>query len=258
MKTSILKLIAAALCLAWALGGRAVELLPTDDRVMIENFQIKPGDSRLVDVLMESSVPWTTLEAHVLLPEGLELVAPDKGEIDPEQYYYDTGDIIGLSRNFWDKSLVSGPEADKFKENKKNYVLAYDSSPKSSSETFGIFIWAQLPGYLIMGNGTYNLVQIKLKAAETFAGGEIVIHGVKFASYSNGEHYESGSSYSEVECSGQPYRAMVTLPPTAISEVKAAQSDAAESRIFDLQGRPVTGQPAPGIYIQDGKKVLVK
>lgn len=44
---------------------------------------------------------------------------------------------------------------------------------------------------------------------------------------------------------------------TAIEEV-AAQAPAADTSIYDLQGRKVAGKLTPGIYIRDGKKVLVK
>ena len=48
-----------------------------------------------------------------------------------------------------------------------------------------------------------------------------------------------------------------SLLPDGIDDVKAAS--AGESRMYDLQGRALNGEPAtPGIYVKDGKKVLVK
>ena len=47
-------------------------------------------------------------------------------------------------------------------------------------------------------------------------------------------------------------------PTDAIEELKA-EGEAGESRIYDLQGRVLNGEPAtPGIYVKDGKKILVK
>ncbi len=43
--------------------------------------------------------------------------------------------------------------------------------------------------------------------------------------------------------------------PTGISSVRAAGSD---SRLYDLQGRRVEGQPAKGLYISNGKKIMIK
>ena len=43
--------------------------------------------------------------------------------------------------------------------------------------------------------------------------------------------------------------------PTGISSVRVAGSD---MRLYDLQGRRVEGQPAKGLYISNGKKVIIK
>lgn len=43
--------------------------------------------------------------------------------------------------------------------------------------------------------------------------------------------------------------------PTGISSVRTAGSDA---RLYDLQGRRVEGQPAKGLYISSGRKVMIK
>lgn len=43
--------------------------------------------------------------------------------------------------------------------------------------------------------------------------------------------------------------------PTGISSVRVAGSD---TRLYDLQGRRVEGQPAKGLYISNGKKIIIK
>jgi len=42
---------------------------------------------------------------------------------------------------------------------------------------------------------------------------------------------------------------------TGISSLRTVGSDA---RLYDLQGRRIEGQPAKGLYISNGKKVVVK
>ena len=43
--------------------------------------------------------------------------------------------------------------------------------------------------------------------------------------------------------------------PTGISSVRVVSSD---TRLYDLQGRRVEGQPAKGLYISNGKKIIIK
>ena len=43
--------------------------------------------------------------------------------------------------------------------------------------------------------------------------------------------------------------------PTGIGSVRVAGSD---TRLYDLQGRRVEGQPVKGLYISNGKKVIIK
>lgn len=43
----------------------------------------------------------------------------------------------------------------------------------------------------------------------------------------------------------------------AISGIADVESDAVQAKVFDMQGRVVTGKPAPGIYIVNGRKVFV-
>jgi hypothetical protein len=42
---------------------------------------------------------------------------------------------------------------------------------------------------------------------------------------------------------------------TGISSLRIVGSDA---RLYDLQGRRIEGQPVKGLYISNGKKVVVK
>lgn len=57
------------------------------------------------------------------------------------------------------------------------------------------------------------------------------------------------------------YQTMYTLPRSYLMEmatgIQSHYVDGEPSPLFDLQGRPVT-QPQTGIYIQDGKKILIE
>ena len=48
-----------------------------------------------------------------------------------------------------------------------------------------------------------------------------------------------------------------TNPATAIRSVKVA-ADSADDALYDLQGRRVTAPARPGLYIRNGKKVIVR
>lgn len=45
---------------------------------------------------------------------------------------------------------------------------------------------------------------------------------------------------------------------SAITDITAPDTTPSDSRTFDLMGREVKGTPAPGIYIRDGRKFIVK
>lgn len=43
----------------------------------------------------------------------------------------------------------------------------------------------------------------------------------------------------------------------AISGISDVDTDAAQAKVYDMQGRVVTGKPAPGLYIVSGRKVVI-
>ena len=258
MKKFYLKLAAAALCLSWSLSGMA-EITATSDYMYIESFQIKPGDTKLVDVWMQSSIPWMHLQGEIVLPEGLTLEALSPEEINAESYIYDKekfGEYAALSTNFTNRELMSGPWAGDYNPDKQKTSHLLYTELNGNKLTFVVY---SLQKINIMGDGEYQLFQLKLHAEEGFMGGNIEMcpGGFKFINYEGFSVYEGGTTDVEVEYSGQPYFIKVTLPPVGIEDVKAASTG--ESRYYDLQGRALKGEPAtPGIYVKDGKTVLVK
>ena len=231
------------------------------DRFYIEDFAIKPGDSQLVEVWLDSSIPWMHIfDGKIVLPEGLEFVPIDPEEVNTEYYLYDKNEFteyFALSTNFTKYELMSGPFASDFAMGGlKTSHSIWIKEKTSQSIRFVIPSYTKIE---IMGDGQYQVFQFKVKAAANFTGGEIEVcpDGFTFCTYWEMFDHNGSSSSTEVDLGGQPSRAHVFSVPTAVEDVKVTPA-ISDSRYYDLQGRPVTGQPAPGIYIQDGKKVLVK
>ena len=239
-------------------GEKTMTQMP--DHFYIEDFAIKPGDSQLVEVWLDSSIPWMHIsDGKIVLPEGLEFVPIDPEEVNTEYYLYDKEEFteyFALSTNFTKYELMSGRFASDFAMGglkTSHYIWIREKTSQS--------IRFVIPSYTkieIMGDGQYQVFQFKVKAADDFTGGEIEVcpDGFKFCTYWEMFDHNGSSSSTEVDLSGQPSRAHVFSAPVAVEDVKVTPA-AGDSRYYDLQGRPVTGTPAPGIYIHQGKKVVV-
>ena len=75
--------------------------------------------------------------------------------------------------------------------------------------------------------------------------------------------YPAGTYTLVVENSEEQYTATLTLPldDTAVRDLPSNQivnSQSVNSKWYDLSGRQLSTPPAKGIYIRDGKKVVVK
>lgn len=259
MKKFVLKMAATVLCMTAAASAGA-QMTQVPDRMFINDFSIKPGDSQIVDVWFENTKPWTMLEAHIFLPDGLKFAKMEKGEIDSEKYVFDAiDDVVALSLNFYDPTITCGEWAEKFKDSERTeYPSANLQYLVKDDNHLVILLTCNNFRYGIMGDGTYAMFQVKVQSAKDFTGGEISVcpDGVKYVSYDENTLKQGEPSAADIDTYGQPYYAHVTLPPVGIEDVKAAA--AADSPIFDLQGRVVTGTPAPGIYVKQGKKVVVE
>ena len=119
-KNSTVKLLAMAMCLGSAWGTVSAEEpeIPTvPDRVFINDFAIAPGETQLMEVWLENTVPWEWMYAIFELPKGLEMAAIDEGEL-PDDYTFDANGnskgnehMVALSKNFanqefWDEFKV--------------------------------------------------------------------------------------------------------------------------------------------------------
>jgi hypothetical protein len=47
-------------------------------------------------------------------------------------------------------------------------------------------------------------------------------------------------------------------PITSIDDISPVDNSTIDSPLYDLQGRRLTSQPSKGVFIQSGKKVVVK
>ena len=114
----------------------------------------------------------------------------------------------------------------------------------------------------IMGNGQYQMMQFKVKATDTFKGGDIEVcpDGFSFLTYHEFYAHEGGSSTTETTCNGEPSRARVTLDtgPSAVTDLKASGVVEGDGVYYNLMGQPMTHPTQPGIYIHNGQKVVVK
>ena len=259
MKNSLLKMAVAVLCMTAAASAGA-QMTQVPDRMFINDFSIKPGETKIVEVWFENTKPWRFLESHFYMPEGLEVVMLEKDDVEGMDYYFTWYSWTAISDYFCYPSHTFGYWAERFKDQERT-VPAYELTSNLVGNHLMAFFTPLIPSMHtgIMGDGTYPMFMMKVKASEDFTGGviEVCPDGVKYTTYSDGEMNQGESTSTDVDAydtCGQPSRTRVTLPPVGIEDVKAA----GDSRLYDLQGRVVTGTPAPGIYVKQGKKVVVE
>ena len=187
-----------------------------------------------------------------------EPVGPE--EIDPELYIYDKkwGGYGVLSTNFTRQELMSGPFAGDYTlfhmETSHNLWTEKVSANKLK------FLFESGAKIEIMGDGQYQMMQFKVKAADTFKGGEIEVcpDGFSFLTYYEFYGHVGESSTTETTCNGEPSRARVTVDAgsSAVTDVKVAGAQG-DGVYYNLMGQPVS-HPTSGIYIHNGQKVVVK
>ena len=262
---NIIRSVAVALCLAGASGMtvNALYSVQVSDRLYIEDFSIKPGQSKLVDLWMDSMVPWMWMyDCEVVLPEGLVIEPVVSEEIDPELYLYDEkwGGYGALSTNFTRPELMSGPFAEDF--TLFHMETSHNLWTDKVADNKMTFLFEGGAKIEIMGNGQYQMMQFKVKATDTFKGGDIEVcpDGFSFLTYHEFYAHEGGSSTTETTCNGEPSRARVTLDtgPSAVTDLKASGVVEGDGVYYNLMGQPMTHPTQPGIYIHNGQKVVVK
>lgn len=265
-KNFTFKLLALAMCLGCAWGTASAEepeipIIP--DRVFINDFAINPGETQLMEVWLENTVPWEWMYAKFELPKGLEMAAIDEGEL-PDDYTFDVDAsmkgyerMVALSKNFanhefWDKEKIGMYE---------------DEEPGHYSPYMCQIGYSTAPGFLITGiwghfffNGTYQIALMKVKANDEFTEDGVIKMVESFFWCPSKDFPMGGALGSEdhTQVSGEPTVARVKRrTPTAITDIEAQPAQAGDGLYYNLMGQPVA-HPAAGIYIHNGKKVVVK
>lgn len=110
-----------------------------------------------------------------------------------------------------------------------------------------LFLGGSNPNYIIMtdAEGGANPVNVTLNADETLTMDDFAVYSFNWSDYSSAEL----AAYSNVVLTKK-------TDDTAIDNVVA--EDNVVKGIFDMQGRKIDAITAPGLYIVNGKKVLVK
>ena len=263
-KNSTIKLLAMAMCLgsAWGTASAEEPEIPTvPDRVFINDFAIAPGETQLMEVWLENTMPWEWMYAKFELPKGLEMAAIDEGEL-PDDYTFDVDGsmkgyerMVALSKNFanqefWDKEKIGQYE---------------EEEPGHYSPYMCQIDYSTAPGFMITGlwghfnfNGTYQIALMKVKANDEFTeDGVIKMVESFFWTPAAGEMLGALGSEDHTQVSGEPTVARVKRRiPTAITDLEATPAQG-DGLYYNLMGQPVT-HPSAGIYIHNGKKVVVK
>ena len=106
----------------------------------------------------------------------------------------------------------------------------------------------------------YNLIVDHLKNSPTFYLGNGSFWGSANACFDDVFFYDRVLELSELKALYQMCSRVYnfgTLDPTGIATVVATQGTNG-NRLYDLRGRIVNGTPQKGIYIQNGKKVIIR
>lgn len=101
------------------------------------------------------------------------------------------------------------------------------------------------------------------KAGDQIGNATVVYFGSDAAINATAEGLTPGTDYTvtgiSINSRGWVISSRATATVTAFSGISDIELDsAAPAKIYDLQGRPVQGTPAPGLYIINGHKVSVK
>ena len=92
----------------------------------------------------------------------------------------------------------------------------------------------------------------KVVYEKTINAGNIVGLNIDISAYTEGLYTVT------MENSRESFVGVFNSDTTGIEEVKSKRLDSNDHNIYDLQGRRLSGKPAKGLYIQNGKKVAVK
>ena len=249
----------AVLCLTsnWQASAQGLQTVP--DRVYIEDFEIEPGQTKLLEVWLESTVSWNMMYAKFELPDGLEMVNIDPEEL-PEGYTFEPvnnsqgyGNMIALSTNFgnyeyWDPVQVEH----------------YENDPETYSQYGCTISYSPYPAFMIVSNlsdftfnKTLQIALLKVRANDQLAQNATLSMTESFFWTPVGGVI---GSEDKVQVTGAPTvtRVKRASGTSAINEVAVAKPALTDGAYYDMQGRRMAEPTAPGIYIHNGKKVVIK
>ena len=189
------------------------------DKVFVEDFSIKAGQTVDVKLDLTNSTPYAAIQCEITFPEGTD-IAISKA----------TGNYR-VTPNVFNEDTEEGRTID--------HTAALN---KVSSGAYRFVISSMTSSNFVYSEGT--ILTIKLQAADTYDGAAFTgkVDAVVLVK-ANGEKVEIGSTTFQVN--GE----------TGIKDIKAnATSD---SPIYDLQGRRVE-KTTKGLYIVNGNKVVMK
>ena len=264
MKQNFNRMLSAALFVAAVLTGQnttAVEYV--DDKVFIEDFSIAPGQTMPLTLWIDNTCTWVNAMPIMELPNGLELEKINPDELDTEHFtiHYVSDDpeareYVALSTEFTDPS---------YRDEYYYEELAYQQKYYGEDlETFAIVtisctdnrvVTIIMNDYMDVHYGKYRLLQYQVRATEELASESVITTRVGFignqSKFYVGQEVNNQFDGTPTEC-----RVRRVDAPSAVSDIHAA-GGRGDGVYYNLLGQPVAN-PAPGIYIRDGKKVLVK
>ena len=186
----------------------------------IEPFTIAAGETKVIPVLMENpGEKFSQLQFDITLPEGLEI---------PESYVEAMFDYI--------KEIKHGSRTSQ---------MVYTIQTQTAGEALRVLCITQNSKAFFTGESG-DVLLITVKAADDIAVGDVEIKITNTVL-----SRQNGTTYKPADCT-----ATVTVTDgTGIDDVKGENGEV--KTIYDLQGRKVE-VPSDGLYIIDGKKVVIK
>ena len=201
-----------------------------EDSVYIESFGMRPGDTRFVEVFLDSSNPWVLLNTKISLPSGLEFVMITEDELEGTDYtmehIFDPDAEKGLV--FVHESYVV--LSNKFKD--RDYMLHdyyYNYLPQDEWPTL---MFSRLTdNQLLVVVDNYEMYKISMVTGEHFPMALIKVHAtdefvpqsviqIQAPLYTNYiDIYTGQPTTTPVEYGGKPSRMAVTKRPADISDV---------------------------------------
>ncbi len=250
-------MMATALCFVGINGtmNAAESEIPTvPDRVFIEDFEIAPGETKLVEVWLESTVSWDMMFAKFELPEGLEFVPIDAEEL-PDTYTFEPVDgdskMIALSTNFtnqeyWDPAQVN------LYNNRPNIYSKYGCKIYYSPDP-ALMIVSELADFTF--NTTLQIALMKVRASEGLASESTLTMYQSFFWTPQGGVV---GAQEKVQVQGPATVAHIKRVNglTAVDDIRVA--DTGDGLYYDMQGRAMTEPAGAGIYVRNGKKIVVR